>query len=79
MNRRLFFLKQDGWFEAKLTEKLLHATGEDLIQWAYAMMERYHYRNYRITEKPRPPAPSPVGEGERQKSLRKAGFSSLQL
>ena len=54
MNIRLFFLKQDGWFEAELTEKLLHATDEDLIRWAYAMMERYHYRNYRITEKPHP-------------------------
>ena len=52
MNIRLFFLKQDGWFEAELTEELLHATGEDLIRLAYAMMERYHYRNYLITENP---------------------------
>jgi hypothetical protein len=49
---RLFFLTQDGWFESELTEKLLHATGEDLIRWAYAMMERYNYRNYLITENP---------------------------
>jgi hypothetical protein len=52
MNKRLFFLKPDGWFEAELTEKLLHATAEDLTRWAYAMMERYHYRNYLITENP---------------------------
>jgi hypothetical protein len=52
MNIRLFFLKQDGWFEAELTEELLHATGEDLTRWAYTVMERYHYRNYLITENP---------------------------
>ena len=52
MNMQLFFLTQDGWFEAELTEKLLHVTAEDLIRWAYAMMERNHYRNYRIMEGP---------------------------
>jgi len=50
MNCRLFFLKQDGWFEAELSGRLLAASGEDLIRWAYTMMERNHYRNYRITE-----------------------------
>jgi hypothetical protein len=57
MNMRLFFLQKDGWFEAELTEKLLHASGEDLIRWAYAMMERHHYRNYLITEVPIPCLP----------------------
>jgi hypothetical protein len=52
MNKRLFFLKQDGWFEAELTGKLLHASGEELVLWAYAMMERKNYRNYLITENP---------------------------
>jgi hypothetical protein len=52
MNRRLFFLKHDGWFEEALSGKLLHATQEELVLWAYAMMERKNYRNYLITEKP---------------------------
>jgi hypothetical protein len=63
MNIRLFFLKKEGWFEAELTEKLLHANVEDLIRWAYAMMERNHYRNYLITEMPLP-CPSPIWRGE---------------
>lgn len=52
MNKRLFFLNKDGWFEEELTGKLLHASREELVLWAYAMMERKNYRNYRITEKP---------------------------
>jgi len=62
MNMRLFFLKQDGWFEAELTEKLLHATAEDVIRWAYAMMEMHHYRNYLITERTQPCPPAMVEE-----------------
>jgi hypothetical protein len=81
MNMRLFFLKHDGWFEAELTEKLLHATAEDLIRWAYAVMERNHYRNYRITEGPHPLTSlgAGTGEGERQKSPLKAGFPPAQI
>jgi hypothetical protein len=73
MNMRLFFLKQDGWFEAELTEKLLHATGEDLIRWAYTMMKLHHYRNYWIREEPHPclsagrPCPLSGRRGEKTK------------
>jgi len=52
MSRRLFFLQQEGWFEAEIAGKLLQATDTELIRWAYAMMERHHYRNYLITENP---------------------------
>jgi len=52
MNRRLFFLKQDGWFEAEITGKLLQATDEELTRRAYAVMDRQGYRNYLITENP---------------------------
>jgi hypothetical protein len=52
MNKRLFFLNHDGWFEEKVTGKLLHATQEELVLWAYAMMERKNYKNYLITENP---------------------------
>ena len=52
MNKRLFFLKQDGWFEAEVTEKLLNSSNEELFRWAYAMMDRHNYRNYLITENP---------------------------
>jgi hypothetical protein len=52
MKKRLFFLRQNGWFEVKLTGKLLHASYEELIRWIYAMMEQYNYRNYLITENP---------------------------
>lgn len=52
MNRRLFFLNHDGWFEAEVTGKLHHASHEELVLWAYAMMERKNYRNYLITENP---------------------------
>ena len=52
MNRRLFFLKHDGWFEVEVTGRLLHASQEELLQLAYAMMEQYHYRNYLITDDP---------------------------
>jgi len=50
MNKRLFFLKHEGWFEAELSGKLLSASGEELILWAYDMMDRYNYRNYWIME-----------------------------
>jgi hypothetical protein len=52
MNKRLFFLKQDGWFEADMTGKLLNVPVEELSRWAYTMMERHNYRNYLITENP---------------------------
>jgi len=52
MNRRLFFLQQEGWFEVEIAGKLLQATETELIRWAYGMMERHHYRNYLITENP---------------------------
>jgi len=52
MNKRLFFLGKEGWLEEELTGKLLHATQEELVLWAYAMMERKNYRNYLITENP---------------------------
>jgi hypothetical protein len=52
MNRRLFFLKQEGWFEVEITGKLLQATDTELIRWVYAMMDRHKYRNYLITENP---------------------------
>jgi len=54
MNKRLFFLSKEGWFEEEVSGKLLHATQEELVLWAYAMMERKNYRNYLITENPRP-------------------------
>jgi hypothetical protein len=54
MYKRLFFLRHDGWFESRLEGKLLHAGMDEIIPWAYAMMERHHYRNYMITENPRP-------------------------
>ncbi|OGL47206.1 MAG: hypothetical protein A2161_14490 [Candidatus Schekmanbacteria bacterium RBG_13_48_7] len=53
MTKRLFFLKQDGWFQAEVTGNLLHASNEELVLWAYAMMERKNYRNYLITENPK--------------------------
>jgi hypothetical protein len=52
MNKRLFFLKQDGWFEVEITGKLLQATDAELLRWAYATLERSGYRNYLITENP---------------------------
>ena len=36
----------------EVTGRLLHASQEELLQLAYAMMEQYHYRNYLITENP---------------------------
>jgi len=53
MNKRLFFLNHGGWFEEELTGRLLHAPQEELVLWAYAMMERKNYRNYLITENPK--------------------------
>jgi hypothetical protein len=52
MNKRLFFLSHDGWFEEAISEKLLHASQDEIVLWAYAMMERKNYRNYLITENP---------------------------
>jgi hypothetical protein len=52
MNRRLFFLNQDGWFEAEVTAKLLNSSNEELLQWTYAIMDKLGYRNYLITENP---------------------------
>jgi hypothetical protein len=52
MNRRLFFLRQDGWFEAEITGKLLQATDAELLRWAYTVTERNGYRNYLVTENP---------------------------
>jgi hypothetical protein len=52
MNKRLFFLNHDGWFEQEISGGLLHASQEELVLWAYAMMERKNYRNYLITENP---------------------------
>ena len=53
MNKRLFFLNRDGWFEEEISGRLLTATDEELVLWAYAMMERKNYRNYLITDNPR--------------------------
>ena len=52
MEKRLFFLRQDGWVEAQLSRNLLVASHEELARWAYAMTERHGYRNYMITENP---------------------------
>jgi hypothetical protein len=52
MNKRLFFLSKEGWFEEEVSGKLLHASQEELVLWAYAMMERKNYRNYLITDNP---------------------------
>jgi len=52
MKKRLFFLTHEGWIEEELSSKLLHATREELVLWAYAMMERKNYRNYLVTENP---------------------------
>ena len=54
MQKRLFFLKQDGWFEVEVTAKLLNSSNEELLQWTYAMMDKHGYRNYLITENPGP-------------------------
>ncbi|MBN2275602.1 MAG: hypothetical protein JXR41_13785 [Bacteroidales bacterium] len=66
MNKRLFFLKRDGWFEADMTGELTAASIEDLILQAYKIMEQHHYRNYRIMESsPRlfePPLPIQSGQ-----------------
>jgi hypothetical protein len=52
MEKRLFFLKKEGWFEAEITENLKNASPEELAQWVYAMVDQYKYRNYLITENP---------------------------
>ncbi|HLO58812.1 MAG TPA: hypothetical protein VK179_08740 [Bacteroidales bacterium] len=50
--KRLFFLKNDGWTEEEISGRMLQFTQEELVLWAYAMMERKNYRNYLITENP---------------------------
>jgi len=55
MDKRLFFLEQDGWFEVEVTAKLLNSSKEALLQWTYAMMDKHGYRNYLITENPGEP------------------------
>jgi len=60
MNRRLFFLKQEGWFEVEITGKLLQAKDDELARWAYEMMDQYGYRNYWISENPGAVIASPV-------------------
>jgi hypothetical protein len=52
MNKRVFFLRHDGWFEEEISGKLTNCKHEELILWAYAMMERKNYRNYLVTENP---------------------------
>jgi hypothetical protein len=54
MEKRLFFLKKEGWFEAEITENLKNASPDELAQWVYAMADRYKFRNYLITENPGP-------------------------
>ncbi len=54
MQKRLFFLKKEGWFEAEVAAKLLNSSNEELLQWTYAMMDKHGYRNYLITENPEP-------------------------
>lgn len=50
---RLFFLrKEDGWFETGIEGKLKNASAEELVMWAYDMMDRNHYINYLLTENP---------------------------
>ncbi len=53
MTRQLFFLSNGEWFEEPLDGKMLHASHEELVLWAYAMMERKNYRNYMVTENPK--------------------------
>ena len=52
MEKRLFFLREDGWFEAELTRGLMLASHEELIRWACIAMSRFGYRNYMVTENP---------------------------
>jgi len=52
MQKRLFFLKKDGWCEAVPGSYLHNASYDELIKLAYGMMTRYCYRNYMITENP---------------------------
>ena len=54
MDKRLFFLEQDGWFEVEVAAKLLNSSNEELFRWAYAMMDKHGYRNYLIIENPAP-------------------------
>ena len=60
MNKRLFFLRQDGWFEFQMTGNLSSLSLDDLIGWAYGMMERHQYRNYWITESSHRPCGPPL-------------------
>jgi len=52
MEKRLFFLNQEGWFEVEVTENLKNASPDELAKWVYAMVDRHKYRNYLITENP---------------------------
>jgi hypothetical protein len=70
MNKRLFFLRQDGWFEAEVTAKLLNSSDGELLLWAYAMMDKHGYRNYWITENPRPSLRDRTTQSNLQETLR---------
>ena len=70
MTKRLFFLRQDGWFEADVAEKLSNSSNEDLFLWAYAMMDKYGYRNYWITENPEPSLQAGTAQATFQETLR---------
>ncbi|MBN1158454.1 MAG: hypothetical protein JXA61_03670 [Bacteroidales bacterium] len=52
MKKRLFFLKNDGWFEMELSGRLLNASHEELSGLACTIMLQHRYRNYMITENP---------------------------
>lgn len=62
----MFFLKNGGWFEEELSVRLQQTSNEELVLWAYAMMERKNYRNYLITD-------NPVREISRKTSLKLTG------
>jgi hypothetical protein len=70
MTKRLFFLRQDGWFEVEITAKLLNSTNEELFRWAYAMMDKQGYRNYWITENPGPSLQAGTAQVNFQETLR---------
>ncbi len=63
MNKQLYFLKQDGWFEYEMTGNQLTLSLDELISWAYDIMKRERYRNYIIKEGPHPLPPLQNGEG----------------
>lgn len=57
MQRRLFFLRHDGWFEVEISGKLLHTTDTELLQWVYKVTEISGYRNYMVSENPQTESP----------------------